>query len=139
MAIGPKDVVRAFVDALNRQDWDRLGELITPDFTYTIQSYDLPGAGDPMDGETLVKVLAQMLALFDSTGPRIEITRLVGEAHWVVAEAVGSGFFRDGSRYDNRYANVYEVSGDRVRTVREYMDTQHTAQSFAAVTSGRGD
>lgn len=40
---------------------------------------------------------------------------------------------------DNRYANVYEISGDRVRAVREYMDTQHTAQSFAAVTSGRGD
>ncbi|MEU9172876.1 nuclear transport factor 2 family protein [Streptomyces sp. NPDC048420] len=139
MAIASKDVVRAFVDALNRQDWDRLGELITPDFTYTIQAYDLPGAGDPMDGETLVKVLAHMLALFDATGPQIAITRLVGDGSCVVAEAVGSGFFRDGSRYDNRYANVYEISGDRVSAVREYMDTQHTAQSFAAVTSGRGD
>ena len=139
MAIAPKDVVQAFVDALNRQDWDRLGELITPDFTYTIQAYDLPGAGDPMDGETLVKVLAQMLALFDATGPRIEVTHLVGEGNRVVAEAVGSGFFRDGSRYDNRYANVYEVSGDRISAVREYMDTQHTAQSFAAVTSEQGD
>ncbi|MET7657276.1 MULTISPECIES: nuclear transport factor 2 family protein [unclassified Streptomyces] len=52
--IDPKDVVQAFVDALNRQDWDRLDELITPDFTYTIQAYDLPGAGAPMTGETLV-------------------------------------------------------------------------------------
>ena len=90
MAIDPKDVVQAFADALNRQAWDRLGELITPDLTCTIQ-------------------------------------------------AAGSGFFRDGGRCDNRYANVYEISGDRVRTVREYMDTQHTARSFAAVTSGRGD
>ncbi|MEV1066262.1 nuclear transport factor 2 family protein [Streptomyces sp. NPDC050263] len=138
MAIDPKDVVQAFVDTLNRQDWDRLGELITPDFTYTIQAYDLPGAGAPMNGEALVGVLSQMLALFDATGPQIEITRLVGEGSRVVAEAVGSGFFRDGSRYDNRYANVYEISADRVSAVREYMDTQRTAQSFAAVTSERG-
>ncbi|MEU6228040.1 nuclear transport factor 2 family protein [Streptomyces sp. NPDC047042] len=133
MATDPKDVVRAFVDALNRQDWDRVGGLITPDFSYTIMSYDLPGAGTPMDGETMLKVLPGMLALFDGTGPQVEITRLVAEGSWVVAEAEGNGFFRGGSPYANRYANVYEVAGDRVRTLREYMDTQHTAQSFAAV------
>ncbi|MDQ1042375.1 hypothetical protein QFZ76_000611 [Streptomyces sp. V4I2] len=33
MPTDPKDVVRAFVDALNRQDWDRVGGLITPDFS----------------------------------------------------------------------------------------------------------
>ncbi|GGN33855.1 nuclear transport factor 2 family protein [Streptomyces fuscichromogenes] len=135
MATDPKDVVRAFVDALNRQDWDRIEGLITPDFTYTIQAYDLPGAGEPMDGPTMLEILPQMLALFDATGPQIEISRLVGEGSWVVAEAVGNGSFRDGSSYDNRYANVYEVAGDRVRTLREYMDTQHMARSFAAVTS----
>ncbi|MER5435752.1 nuclear transport factor 2 family protein [Streptomyces sp. NPDC002588] len=135
MATDPKNVVRAFVDALNEQDWERVKDLITPDFGYTIQAYDLPGAGEPMDGETMLTVLPRMLALFDANGPRLRITHLVGEGTWVVAEAVGSGSFRDGSRYDNRYANVYEVVGDRVRTVREYMDTQHTARSFEAVTS----
>lgn len=139
MAADPKDVVLAFVDALNHQDWARVADLITPDFSYTIQAYDLPGAGAPMDGPTMLKVLPRMLALFDATGPRIEVTHLVGEGSWVVAEAVGSGSFRDGSRYDNRYANVYEVTGDRVRTLREYMDTQHMAQSFSAVTSEAGD
>ncbi|MFC4468663.1 nuclear transport factor 2 family protein [Streptomyces xiangluensis] len=137
MATDPKDVVRAFVDALNRQDWDRVGGLITPEFTYTIMSYHLPGAQTPMDGETMLKVLPEMLlALFDETGPQLELTRLVAEGTSVVAEAQGSGFFRDGSPYANRYANVYEVMGDRVRTLREYMDTQHTARSFAAVQEG---
>jgi ketosteroid isomerase-like protein len=46
-----------------------------------------------------------------------------------------SGFFRDGSRCDNRYAYVYEIVGGQARTLREYMDTQHTAQSSAAVSS----
>ena len=133
-ASDPKDVIRAFVDALNRRDWERVGRLITPDFSYTIQSYHLPGAATPMDGETMLKVLPQMLALFDETGPQLEISRLVAEGTWVVAEAQGSGYFRDGSPYANRYANVYEVVDGRVRTLREYLDTQHTAQSFAAVT-----
>ncbi|MER6560587.1 nuclear transport factor 2 family protein [Streptomyces sp. NPDC001027] len=133
MATDPKDVVRAFVDALNRQDFGRVGELITPDFSYTIMAYDLPGAQMPMGGETMLKVLPGMLALFDETGPQLELTRLVAEDGWVVAEARGSGFFRDGSPYANRYANFYEVADGRVRALREYMDTQHTATSFAAV------
>jgi ketosteroid isomerase-like protein len=134
MVTDPKDVVRAFVDALNRHDWDRVGKLMTPDFSYTIMSYHLPGAQTPMDGETMLKLLPEMLsALFGETGPQLELVRVVAEGTWVVAEARGSGFFRDGSPYANRYANFYEVVGDRVRTLREYMDTQHTAQSFAAV------
>ncbi|MEU1518335.1 nuclear transport factor 2 family protein [Streptomyces sp. NPDC005811] len=131
MATDPKDVVRAFVDALNRQDWDRVGRMAAPDFSYTIMSCHLPGAGTPMDRETMLKVLPGAFALFDEVGPQLEITRLVAEEEWVVAEAEGSGFFRDGSPYTNRYANVYEVVGDRVRTIREYMDTQHMAHSFA--------
>ncbi|WP_217238022.1 nuclear transport factor 2 family protein [Streptomyces sp. AC555_RSS877] len=135
MATDAKDVVRAFVDALNRHDWERVAQLITPDFRYTIQAYDLPGAEKPMDGATMLEVLPKMLALFDGAGPQLEITRLVAEGTWVVAEARGSGSFRDKSPYDNRYANVYEIVDDRIRTLREYMDTQHMALSFAAATS----
>lgn len=135
--MGPdaKDVVQEFIAALNRHDWHRAGRLMTPDFNYTIQSYDLPGAGTPTDGENMLRVLRETLALFDETGPQLEIRHLVAEEPWVVVEAQGSGFFRDGSRYDNRYAYVYEIVDQRIRTIREYMDTQHTAQSFAAVAS----
>lgn len=138
MAADPQDVVRAFVDALNHQDWDRVSRLVTPDFSYTIMASHLPGAGTPMDGETMLKVLPGAFALFDAPGPHLEITRLVAEGGWVVAEAEGTGLLRGGSPYANRYANVYEVDGDQVRTIREYTDTQYVAHVFAAEdTAGR--
>jgi len=130
-----KDVVRALVDAVNRQDWNRVRQLITPDFGYTVQAHHLPGGGTPMDGDTMLAVLPGVFTLFDEVGPQMELTHLVADGAWVAVEALGSGHFRDGSRYDNRYASMYEVVRGRVRTIREYTDTEHMARLFAAATA----
>lgn len=128
-----KATVRAFIDTLNRRDWDRFGELFAEDASYTVQGYELPGAGT-MDRETALQVLPGLLSLFDEDSPCVEITHMIAEGAWVLAEAQGTGAFRDGTRYENRYANVYEVVDGRIRTIREYMDTQHMANLLAAVT-----
>ena len=59
-------------------------------------------------------------------------TRFFHDGDWVIAEGTGAGRFRNGLEYDNRYIIVYEIVDGRVRTVREYMDTQHAARLFAA-------
>jgi ketosteroid isomerase-like protein len=46
-------------------------------------------------------------------------------------EGRGEGRFVNGAPYENRYVVVHEVVDGRLRTVREYMDTQHAATMFA--------
>ncbi|KAA9160887.1 hypothetical protein FPZ12_015880 [Amycolatopsis acidicola] len=134
MATDVKEVVRAYVDAVNRKDWDRAGELLAPDVGYTILGYDFPGSGT-MDRETALRTLPGVMSLFDENSPRLEITHLIAEGPWALVEAQGSGTFLDGTPYENRYATVYEVVDGRIRTVREYMDTQHMAGLLATVTA----
>jgi ketosteroid isomerase-like protein len=63
--------------------------------------------------------------------PRMTITRLFRDGDRVVMEGRGEGRFRNGAPYDNRYVIVHEVVEGRLKTVREYMDTQHAASMFA--------
>jgi ketosteroid isomerase-like protein len=134
MASDVKDTVRAYIDALNHKDWDRVADLLAPDVRYTVLGYDFPGAGT-MDRATVLRTLPEILGLFDDESPRIEITHLIAEGPWALVEGQGTGSFRDGTSYENRYANVYEVVDGQVKTVREYMDTQHMAGLLAAVTA----
>lgn len=131
MTADPKTVVRAFVEALNRKDWEVLGSLLADDMTYTVMGYDLPGTGT-QDKNTMLQTLPSTLGIFDDASPRLKITNIIVDGTWVLAEQQGTGAFRNGTRYENRYANVFEVVGGKVRTVREYMDTQHMAGLIAS-------
>ncbi|MEV0688116.1 nuclear transport factor 2 family protein [Nocardia sp. NPDC050378] len=133
-----KATVRTMIDALNRRDWERFAELLAPEVSYTILGYEFPGAGT-MDRETVLRQLPAVFGIFDADSPKLEITHLIAEGDWVIVEATGTGSFLDGTRYENRYANVYEVVDGRVRTVREYMDTQHMANLLSAVAAPAGE
>lgn len=126
-----EQVVRDFNDAISRHDFDRLGELLDDGATYEVCGIELQGAG-VFDKATLLQVLPGMLGLFEPGSPRMTITRMFNDGDWVIMEGVAEGSFRSGAAYDNRYVIVFEVVDGRVRTVREYMDTQHAATLFAA-------
>jgi ketosteroid isomerase-like protein len=126
-----EQVVREFNETISRHDFDRLARLLDDNATYEACGIDLEGAG-LFDKDTLLQMLPGMLALFEPGSPRMTITRMFNDDDWVVMEGTGAGTFRNGASYDNRYIIVFEVVDGRVRTVREYMDTQHMAAMFAA-------
>ena len=129
-----QETVRAYNDALNAQDWDRFGELLHPELSYEVLTFHLPGGGSTMDKATTLQMLPGMVSsIFDAAGPRIEITNLFTDGHWVLAEAHGTGTLNEGTAYENRYALVYEVVDGQIKTAREYMDTQQMAGLLAKV------
>jgi ketosteroid isomerase-like protein len=134
MSASPEQVVRDFNDAISRHDFDRLAELLDDGASYEVCGIDLPGAG-VFDKATILETLPGMLALFEDGSPRMTITRIFRDGDWAIMEGTGAGTFRNGAAYDNRYIIVFEVVDGRVRTVREYMDTQHAAALFAAGTA----
>jgi len=129
-----KAVVEGVVAALNARDFGRFGELLADDVSWTIMGIDSPLGGVSMDRATVLEELPKLIGLW-SDGPRIVIKQLIAEGDWVVMEGDGEGTFVDGSPYENHYASVFEVVDGRVRTMREYMDTEHVANSVARVTA----
>jgi ketosteroid isomerase-like protein len=133
MTASREQVVRDFNDAISRHDFDRLAELLDDGASYEVCGIELQGAG-VYDKATILQILPGMLSLFEPGSPRMTITRLFRDGDWVIMEGTGEGRFANGAAYDNRYVIVFEVVDGRVRTVREYMDTQHAATVFAAAT-----
>jgi uncharacterized protein len=134
MSTQPKDIVRAFTAAVGAHDVERMGELLADDCTYEICGFELPGAGAYAKRQIL-EILPGILSLFEDGSPEVEIVQLIGEGPWVAAESTAGGRFRNGVAYQNRYVILYEVVDGRVKTVREYMDTQHAANLMAQGTA----
>ena len=126
-----EQVVDEFGDAITRRDFERLAELLDDDLSYEICGIELAGAG-VFDKPTILAALRRVLGLFEDGSPRMTITKVFHDGDWIIAESTGAGRFRNGTDYDNRYVILYEIINGRVRTVREYMDTQHAARLFAA-------
>jgi uncharacterized protein len=56
---------------------------------------------------------------------------VVAEGDTVVAVVRLQGTLARGGHYDNDYCFVFELAGDRIHRVREYMDTRSGAEQFA--------
>ncbi|WP_262697439.1 MULTISPECIES: nuclear transport factor 2 family protein [Streptomyces] len=132
-----KETVRAFIDALNRQDLDGLGALLADDATWTVCARDIPGAGSHEKKTVLGRVLPAAMAIFEPGEPKTEITRMIAEGDMVSAEMVSHGRLRHGAVYSNQYSHVYEIHQGRITAIREYTDTDYAGKIMAgAVAAG---
>jgi ketosteroid isomerase-like protein len=132
-----KETVRAFIDALNRQDIAGLDALLTDDATWTVCARDIPGAGTHEKNAVLERNQPTMLEIFLPGEPQTRITRLIAEGDVVSAEAVSHGRLVHGAVYNNQYSHVYEIRGDRIASIREYTDTDYAGKIMAgAIAAG---
>jgi ketosteroid isomerase-like protein len=63
-------------------------------------------------------------------GPQMQITSITQATERVVIEARVRGRSVDGPDYDNQLAYVFDINGDKICAVREYLDTIHAAEIF---------
>ena len=54
----------------------------------------------------------------------------MGSGDRVAVEAEGFATMRSGGTYRPRYHFLFELAGDKVLHVREYMDTMHAWETF---------
>jgi len=57
---------------------------------------------------------------------------MIAEDQCVAVEAKSSGLLHNGRNYNSSYHLRFEFRGDLVCSVREYMDTMHTYETFVA-------
>lgn len=81
-----KELVRAFTEAGNAADWDRLSELLTEDFTRHSAATEGPPVTSP---EAFIRLQEGFLATFPDQ--RVTLERLIAEGDLVAGRATYSG------------------------------------------------
>ena len=123
-------LVRSFFeDVLNTGDLEKIRPCFHPDATWTpMAKPGIPGAGVHRGRKGIVdEFLAPVRGLFVDGDPKNTVENLFGKGDFVAVETHGTGTFRNGRQYDNRYDWIVEIRDDMIFSIREYMDTAYIA------------
>jgi ketosteroid isomerase-like protein len=96
--------------------------LLAPGFTWWAA-----GVGT-MDKEQFQRSLQLLRA--SEVVPAIKIVATTAEGDRVAMEAEASAVLLSGFHYNNRYHFLAEFENGRVKAIREYNDTKHSAEAF---------
>ena len=122
-------VRRFFEEGLNSDNLETIRKFFHPDATWTPVTHattKIPGVGMHRGRKEIVDdFLGPVRGLFVDGDPQLEITSLIGKGNLVAVETHGTGKFRSGKTYDNRYAWIVEVKDGMIFAIREYMDTAY--------------
>jgi hypothetical protein len=134
--LNPKDVVRRFFDTLGTGDFAAIGEFFTDDSVWQVNDVRR-GLPSQRGRKAIIDDFLQPVreGLFEPGDPKIEVRRLLAEGDWVTAETTGRGKLLNGNDYENQYVFVIQVDGDKVRFLREYMDSDY-AHAISAGSRG---
>ncbi|HEY0106787.1 MAG TPA: nuclear transport factor 2 family protein [Rhizomicrobium sp.] len=122
-------VRRFFEEGLNSDDLEKMRAFFHPDATWTpMAKPGIPGAGVHRGRKGIVdEFLGPVRGLFADGDPQNTIENIFGKGAFVAVETHGTGTFRNGRDYDNRYAWIVEIRDDMIYAIREYMDTAYIA------------
>lgn len=119
----PKDTAQAYTEAWNSRDFDRMRDLMHPDYTYT------GGDGQEQKGPDAGMAVARMFASAFPDG-RISIVSMKEAEDTVFVEFIGRGTHNGelmgiaptGKSITIPVCNVLEVRDGKIYREREYMD-----------------
>jgi uncharacterized protein len=137
---GPAAVVRDFFATLSTGNFSALRAYLDDKSVWAVTHVDR-GHPERVGVEAIVGDLLQPVreGLFEPGDPKVEIQRLLVDGDWVAVETIGRGTLLNGTPYANSYAFVIQVEGDKIRYLREYMDTAYAARVTQGVRSDRGE
>jgi len=125
----PKQVVATYLATFSRGDVDGLLAAMTDDASWWV-SGSLEGMSGTYEKAPFGELLRGATALYEEGALRITPTSMIAEGNHVAVEAEGYATMKNGRIYRPRYHLLIEVEGDKVRRVREYMDTMHAWDTF---------
>ena len=117
-----KEIVRSWIDALNRNDTAAVLAIYADDIHITTMGNTLiSGRYGPADVKTFV---TSVLDVFPQ-GLKFTVGSMTAEDDRVSVEAVGEGEHVSGKTYLQHYHFLVTVAGGRISELKEYLDTEH--------------
>jgi ketosteroid isomerase-like protein len=118
----PRAIVRAFFEAVDRECLSKaIDNYCAPDFIWWT-----PGIGDIQN--KIREIDRIMLDAIDERGISVVIHSMVAEDDKVSAEVESKATLKSGVIYNNNYHFLIKVSGRKIVSVKEYLDTKHVAE-----------
>jgi ketosteroid isomerase-like protein len=126
---GAKDHAFAVWRAFGSRDPDQIRAVLTEDVVWLAPPHNATqiALGLPEDmlesREGIVEFVTHHFRKLFPEGATFDFTRVVCEEAVIVFEQRMTGKLVNGRTYDNRYCWVFEMRGERLARIHEYMDT----------------
>lgn len=132
MAMSSKEIVGELIDAIATSDADKLLGTLADDVTWTFFGSHrfagtFRGKNELMTG--LFAVVGEVL----EDGIKLHVKSIVVDGGQVIVEGKGQARSKAGLDYNNDYCLAFDVVGDKIQHVREYLDSELVTKVF-----GRG-
>lgn len=128
MTRSPKETVLAAWAAFGSRDPHQIKAAFTPDAVWIAPAGNataaaLGEADGRLDPDTIARFISTRLDKLFVADMSVDVTKLIADGKTVMIEQRFRATLANGRAYDNAYCFVFEVEGERVREMREYMDT----------------
>lgn len=125
-----RSVLQRYLDALVAGDQDAIENSFAEDATWWLHG-SIPLAGLRRGRNEILDFLRSGAALYRPGTQRFILGELTAEGDRAVLEWRVEGIAAaTGKRYANEYCGVFVVREGRIFAVREYLDTQHAAETL---------
>jgi steroid delta-isomerase-like uncharacterized protein len=130
-----ESVVREMIDAINRDDMTRYGELLHPEYSYR------GGDGQTQRGPDAGVAITQMYRTAFPDDMELDVQKIHAAGDTVIVEFIGKGTHRGelagiaptGRRVELPVVTILEIKDGKVHTEREYMDSGYLMQQLGVV------
>ena len=126
-----KAIVAEFLDVFSTGDVPGILERLHDDATWWV-SGKIEGFAGTKSKEEMGKLLEGVVTVYKEGALRITPLEMIAEGDRVAVEAEGYAELNNGRVYSPQSAFVFEIADGKIRSVREYLDTQHAHDIFFA-------
>jgi ketosteroid isomerase-like protein len=128
-ATGPAEVVAGVLDAIRGGDIEAIATLVHDDVVWDVVGADYMPHGNRFEGRDAVLndfLIGTVLPAWDLTRPiTIDVVGLHVDGPVAVAEWTVDATSARGRDYHNDYCVVFTVDAGRIRSVREFLNTEY--------------
>lgn len=126
-----KAVIEEFLKVYSTGDVHRIGECLHDDVSYWVAG-TIAGISNTYNKTQMLALLNQVTSVYKQGALQITPSSMICEGQRVAVEAESHAELRNGRVYNNFYHFVFELEGDKIKLIKEYLDTQHVYDTFVA-------
>lgn len=128
-AAANKRLVRRYFDAVQAGDPD-LESLLADDVSWWVPPSS-PLGGLYAGKQAVLELMASGGGLYDPDHPlELHVEQMIAEGDWVSVQLTLDARTARGEAYQNHYHFAFRIQDDRIREVREHLDTLYAQQKL---------